>query len=58
MEDFNLLSNKELIDKYKEYTKEFETAQEQLKENYSAMVHYSNEVIKIKEILNKRGTKI
>lgn len=58
MEDFNLLSNKELTEKYNSYVKEFELAQQQLKENYSIMVHCSNEAIKIKEILNKRGTKL
>lgn len=58
MENYNLMSNKELLDKCNEFIKQFETAQNDLKENYALMVHCSTEVNQIKEILNKRGTKI
>lgn len=58
MENYNLMSNKELMDKYNEFIKQFENAQNELKENYTLMVHCSSEVNKIKEILNKRGTNI
>lgn len=58
MEDYNILSNKELLDKYNEFVQIFNEAQEALKENYATMMHYSIETNKIKEILNKRGTKI
>lgn len=58
MEDYNILSNKELTEKYQELVEEFTKAQTQLKENYETMVHCSNESIKIKDILNKRGAKI
>lgn len=58
MEDYNIMSNKELTEKYQKLVEEFTEAQTQLKENYETMVHCSNESNKIKEILNKRGTKI
>lgn len=58
MEDYNIMSNNELTEKYKELVDKFAEAQTQLKENYETMIHCSNESNKIKEILNKRGTKI
>lgn len=56
--NYNILSNNELTQIVEEYTAIFEIAQNNLKENYETMVNYSNEIIKIKDILNKRGVKI
>lgn len=56
--NYNLLSNNELHKKYEELTKLFREAQEVLKEKYVLMTEYSEESVKIKEIIKKRGGKI
>ena len=55
--NYELMSNKELTDKESELTQTFEIAQTKLKDNYLVMVQASEEIAKIKEILDKRGGK-
>ena len=56
--NYNLLSNKELTQRHKNLEESFKKSQEALKEHYLLMTKYSEEAVKIKSILNKRGVKI
>lgn len=56
--NYNILSNGELIEKRNELLRQFEESQQKLKENYLEMVKCSEEAIKIKEIITKRGGKV
>lgn len=56
--DYNVLSTNELQDKYKELTNIFTENQQVLKESYFNMVKSSEEAIRVKKIIEKRGGKV
>ncbi len=56
--NYNLLSNDELTKKYKNLEELFKKSQDILKEQYFLMKKYSEEFIKIKNIIKKRGGKL
>lgn len=57
-EDFNLMSNKELVEKYNICNEHFIEKQNLLKETYEEMIKISEQANIIKNIITKRGGEI